>query len=498
MSTVRALSSILLPGACALLAACFGPAHVRSLPGAQLPLTPTPEAPFRAVAPEVKRERLMAVPEVHSSKLENGMSILVVERPDLPFATLIYASDAAHDGASLDTAGLASLVARTLVEAVHTPDGSVDRDPNLDGDTPSIGTNRLGTRIEVTATTDRVPAAIELLARVVRQPALDETALENARGAALRRLSDKSAKFRAIMNRLALLPLYGDRSWITQSPSRRKAAVSKLSAFAVRAFHARRYLPHRSALIVVGQVTAGGVTSLANAAFGSWRSPADVDAGQTIDDAPPAPAPLEQDGPLEIRGVKGLDGQARFTIALPCLGTSDPDDVVFDLIAELLGRGLNSRGMLTLRHAVGDSYYVVARCEERMKSGEFFIDFDVKAERAGDSLEGMLRELDRLRQSPPSDAETVMAKRSLLGYLAAGFVSNAGLARRVATSYLHRRQGDYLATLEDRIQAISPADVQRIAGKYLRRSATGIAVYGDPRILDAQLARFGRVIWMPE
>jgi predicted Zn-dependent peptidase len=58
---------------------------------------------------------------------------------------------------------------------------------------------------------------------------------------------------------------------------------------------------------------------------------------------------------------------------------------------------------------------------------------------------------------------------------------------------LHGMDESYLETFVEKVHAVTPAEVQRIAQTYLRLDELVIVAVGDRAVIDAQLKPFGEV-----
>src|SRR5262249_14878197 len=93
-----------------LLASCGGhaalsPAAVRAT---------TADDPLRQTPPPVPRTSLLPPWKLETAVLPNGMTIVVVERRELPLASITWASRAAHDDGSAAGEGLAAAAAKAV------------------------------------------------------------------------------------------------------------------------------------------------------------------------------------------------------------------------------------------------------------------------------------------------------------------------------------------------------------------------------------------------
>lgn len=460
------------------------------LPPPLPPLTPTPDAEFRANAPPPAAEPALRARDIRSTELENGMTTLVVEQPELPLVTLVYVNRAARDDGAPRNAGLAELTARMLNEGTRLENGEVLRQLRISGELPGWSVGSAGTAIAITTLASGAEKAAWLLARLVQHPVFEADSLERARVAQSQQLFSRSLGISSQLNELALEGLYGPDHPLALPFKTFGSNLRRFSGHQVRSFYSRQYGPRDSALIAVGAVQADAIFTLARRHFGAW-SPAQ---GQVPPEpAPPAVVP-RGDRKIQIGAIAADTSDASLVIALPCAGSSDPDALAFDLIAMLIGGLTVSHSAAALRHDTGISYGVHAACYHRRTAGELLIELSADVDRAGESLEKILTEIQRIKSSPVTLTELEAAKMRYLGQTAAAVSSTPGLAGALADLYLNALPLDHLATLERRVRAISAEQLQRAAARYFD-AQIGIAVYGPPRLLHDQLVSLGDVQW---
>jgi zinc protease len=451
-----------------------------------LPLTPTPDAPFRARPPAVETAE-PSVPLVHSSELDNGMTVIVVERPDLPLVSLEVVNRDAHDDNTRSERGLAAFTARLLNEGTLLENGEVWRHLRINGVLPWRGATPEATYVGITVPAAGVDQGVGILSALVRRPVFDEQALELAQVDMSNAIFDQAVHGEHELKDLALTALAGPDHPAVDAPLGSGENVVRFSAAAVKRFHDQHYAPEKAALVVVGAVDTAEAFELARRHFGAWPA--------RNRSAGPAPAALEYvQERAKIQGLYGWKDEAYFALALPCPAASDPEGVDADLLGMVLANLTLSRSRRTLRHDQGVTYGVHASCERHPGYGVFWIQFGVEPDQAGTALTAVLAEVARLRETPVSPSELARAKSRYLAGLAEELSTNRGAAGLLAHFYAQGLPLDELTRLVEGVQAASAENLQRTATLFFN-GRVGIAVGGLPRLLEPELARFGGGQW---
>ena len=82
--------------------------------------------------------------------------------------------------------------------------------------------------------------------------------------------------------------------------------------------------------------------------------------------------------------------------------------------------------------------------------------------------------------SPPSELDK--AKNYVALLLPRNFETTESLAGSLAQVFVYNLPADYYATFTDRVRAITPADAQRAAERYLQPDKFAVVVVGDLKV----------------
>jgi zinc protease len=106
-------------------------------------------------------------------------------------------------------------------------------------------------------------------------------------------------------------------------------------------------------------------------------------------------------------------------------------------------------------------------------------------EQASHAITKLLEMLEQLIAKPVDEAELNVSKRTFRARLERKLHSNYGLAQLAANAFAMGGTLTRLQSLSDRLAAVTPADVQRVARKYLRPRDVEIGVAGSVELLQA-------------
>lgn len=155
-----------------------------------------------------------------------------------------------------------------------------------------------------------------------------------------------------------------------------------------------------------------------------------------------------------------------------------PDFLGMQVVATALGGYFGSRLMHNLREEHGYTYGVVAAMVNFEREGYLAIATQVGTEVTDDALHQIYTEIERLRTETISDEELSLVKRIMIGEMMRILDGPFGIADVTIENILCGTDNSVIGENIRRIDAMTPADIQRLAQKYLPREELVTVVVG--------------------
>ncbi|MFN3521305.1 MAG: M16 family metallopeptidase [Phenylobacterium sp.] len=263
-----------------------------------------------------------------------------------------------------------------------------------------------------------------------------------------------------------LFALMTPRATYTTHPYRRPGigSIDELDAATiddVRGFHQAYYRPDNAALIVVGNFEQAELDAWVDKYFGPLERPAEPLRRVTAVEPPRTKAGVYTgygpNVPLPAVLITWLGPKA-----------ADPDAPALKVLDAILSGGKSSRLYNSLVYDQQIAAEVYSAADLPQQPGMFVVGAIMSAGQTVDAGEkALLAEVARLREAPPAAAELDEAKNELLAHDLRGRETIDG--RGFALGYALSVEGDAARAnteLAD-LQAVTAADVQRVAAKYL-------------------------------
>ena len=434
------------------------------------------QGPDRSVAPKPGPPPALKLPAIQKRTLSNGLPVWIVELHKVPVThvTLVVKGGAASD--PRDKFGIANLTAEMLDEGAGRRDALQIADAvDYLGASLSTSSSSDASYVDLQVPVARLADALPIMADVALRPTFPPDELKRVREDLLTSIveaqDDPETLVQFAFPRIVFGPQhrYGTMSFGT---------AKTLKAFTVadlKQFHAAHYVPSNSLVIVTGDVTPDAVIARLEPAFGTWRRPA-------------VPTPAVPAAPqLTARQIYIVDkpGAAQSQIRIGWIGVprSTADYFPLRVMNTILGESFTSRLNQNLREEHGYAYGATSRFDMRRSAGPFYAAAGVQTDKTSESLTEFFKELDGIRKPVPAE-EVEKAKNYLALLMPRNFETTGSLANSLAQMFVYDLPADYYAAYTQRIRAVTTADVQRVAEKYIQPDKFAVVVIGDRKVIE--------------
>jgi predicted Zn-dependent peptidase len=410
-------------------------------------------------------------------QLSNGLPVWLVELHEVPVAqvTLLVFSGAADDPPG--KFGVTSLMTAMLTEGAGSRSSLelADAIDFLGANLASASTfDASAVRLHVPVA--RLADALPIMADVALRPTFPAEELDRVRQQRLTTLLQARDDPATIAAQALARVLYGPTHRYGTATMGTADTIKAFTTSDLRAQHAARFRPSNSALLLVGDLVPDRVLRLLESSFGGWRM-----------ESPPAPAQLPAAVQPATREVYIIDkpGAPQSQIRIGGIGVprSTPDYFPIQVMNTVLGGAFTSRLNMNLRETHGYTYGAGSGFEMRASAGPFAAAASVQTDKTSESLTEFFKELTGILQAVPHD-ELTRAKNYLSLRFPAGFESTGDISRRLEDLLVYRLPESYFSTYVQRIEAVTTADVQRVARQQIQPSRFAVVVVGDRQVIE--------------
>jgi predicted Zn-dependent peptidase len=440
------------------------------------------EQPPRPGPPPVFR-----LPEKRDFTLPNGLAVTLARVGSLPRATVQLAVRIGSGDESAGETGLARFVAEMLVEGTKTRTAEeIAAQAARFGGSVAASVTADETVVGGTVLSEFTPEFVALVADVAANPAFPPKALERVRQDAIRQVTIARSVPQTLAQEQFLALTYPGHGY-----GRLLATPEQLRGYGaeeVRAFHAAVFAAGRAHLYVAGRFDPVTAEQAIRSAFGAFP------AGAPRELRPPTPASRRAVNLVDRPGAV----QSSIYVGLPALDPRSPDYLPLVVTNTILGGYFSSRMTANLREAKGYTYSPYSMLAVRAGGPGFWAQVaDVTTGVTGASLKEIFLEIDRLRSEPPSAKEVDAAQAYLAGQFLLQTSRREGLIERLRFVNLNRLPETWLAGYVQGIRAVTPAQVQEAARRWLDGARMTVVVVGDRKEIEPQVKPYGELVLAP-
>ncbi len=155
--------------------------------------------------------------------------------------------------------------------------------------------------------------------------------------------------------------------------------------------------------------------------------------------------------------------------------------------------GPNARLFNHLREQKGYTYGAGSAFSSGRYRGSWSASTDVRTEVTDPALTDLLDEIRQMRDVPVPAEELANTKRAIVAGFARSLESPSAILNNYIDSYVYKLPADYWDKYPDRIDAVTAADVQRVAKKYWGADRLQIVAVGDATKVAPTLSKLGTV-----
>ena len=116
-------------------------------------------------------------------------------------------------------------------------------------------------------------------------------------------------------------------------------------------------------------------------------------------------------------------------------------------------------------------------------AGPFTAAAGVQTDKTSESLKEFFNELNGILQTVPAD-ELTRAKNYVSLRFPSGFEATSDISRRLEEVLVYHLPEDYFSKYVPNIGAVTAADVQRVAQKYVQPARVVVLVVGDRKVIE--------------
>ncbi len=443
---------------------------------AQVPEWPAQRPPRPLPAKDVK------FPPYQVKTLPNGLQVIAVAHHEQPAVSLrlIFRVGGVQDPP--DKPGVATLAAALLDQGTTTRNAEKIAS-TIDSVGGAIGTGSGSdlTYINAVVLKDSLDLALEMVSDLARNPSFAPEEIERQRQQILSGLKvsyeDPDYLAGVVFDRL----VYGFHPY-GKPDSGTPQSIASITRDDLVSYHKKWFGPNNAILAIVGDVKPEEAFAGAERVFGNWPR---------VESTPAKPT--EPPPPTRRLVIIDRPGSVQTEIRVGNIGVprKHPDFLALDLATKILGGEGGNRLHRVLRSERGLTYGASADLHALKDSGDVVADTDTRSETTAEALRLIVDEMWRLQRQKVHPRELADAQAYLTGSFPLTIETPSAIALQVLNAVFYGLDLSELETFRERVNAVTPEDIQRVAQQYLHPDRLSIVLVGDASVFAKQLPAVG-------
>jgi zinc protease len=419
--------------------------------------------------------------------LANGMVIFLQEDHELP---LIRGSVQVRGGerdVPAGKAGLSNIYGQSWRTGGTESKTGDQLDDVLESRAARIETVGLedSTRISFDVLKGDLDTVFPIFVELLQKPSLRQEKIDLAKTQARTAISRRNDDPGQIRGRESAKLGYGANSPYGRVPE--YASIASITRDDLLAFHDRFVSPNNIILGVVGDFDSAAMEKKLRAAFDSWKR------------GNGAPATVPTAGTPAKPGVyfvaKDDVTQSNISVLHPAtLVRRDPDYYAAAVLNEILSGGFSGRLMSHIRSQAGLAYGVGGGIGAGWDRPMLFnVSMSTKSPSTIEAIGLVKKELADLQTTPFTADELSHAKDTILNAFVFTMDAKAKVLNQRMQLEFYGYPADYWQKYQHGIEAVTSADVERVAKKYVHPDQVALLVVGNEKDFDKPLSSVGSV-----
>tara|TARA_R110002049_G_scaffold44333_5_gene129965 strand:- start:16987 stop:18309 length:1323 start_codon:yes stop_codon:yes gene_type:complete len=413
---------------------------------------------------------LRAEVDIKSVTSPGGITAWLVEEHSIPFAALEIRF---RGGASLDAAGKRGAI--NLMTGL-LEEGAADMDARAfsratEELATSLGFDVSDDSLSISARflTENRDASVALLRAALLEPRFDPQAIERVRGQVLSIIQSDEKDPDDIAGRTFDRIAYGDHPY-GSSLNGTQDSVAALTRDDLLAAH--------KAVLARDRIYVGAVGDISPEELGALLDDLLGDLPAT---GAPMPPRVEVDIPGGVTVVDFATPQSVAVFGHGGMAQEDPDFFAATVLNQVLGGGsFESRLMNEVREKRGLTYGVYSYLVPRDLAETYMGSVSSANDRIAEAIAVIRDEWAKAATEGITQQELDDAKTYITGAYPLRFDGNAPIANILVGMQMLGLPIDYIATRNDKVEAVTLADVKRVAGELLDPDGLHFVVVGQP------------------
>ncbi|MDB4334768.1 insulinase family protein [bacterium] len=429
----------------------------------------------RSTAPKAGTATKIEIGEYKKFELKNGLKVILVENHKHPIVSYSISLDIdpVYEG---EFAGYTSATGKLLRSGTTTRKKSeLDKQIDFIGATLYTGSKSVYAKsLKKHSTT-----LLDLMSDVLYNPTFPEEELEKIKNQNLTGLKADKEDPDAISGNISTTLLYGKNTAYGEILT--ENTVENITIEKCKEYYDTYFRPNVAYLVIVGDITLKEAKKQAKKYFAAWESK----------EVPAHPFSIDNNdkGARYAMGNKDAAPQTVISVTYPINLKPGAQDILIAKVAnQVLGGGsFSARLLKNLREDKAWTYGAYSSISADEFSGKFKASSKVRTAVTDSAFVEITKEMMTMRTELVDAEDLQLVKNSMAGSFGRSLEDASTIARFALNIDKYNLPTDYYDTYLERLEAITPEDVQKAAIKYITPEKAIYLAVGDVATIEPMM-----------
>ena len=418
----------------------------------------------------------------------SGLTILHVERHNLPIVMVTLLIKASPLDESAGKAGIANLTAKMLTEGTLKKTAlEIKEEIEFIGANLDTSVNSDYTTVSLSVLKKDIEDGFDIFFDILLNPLFLENELKRKKELIKGSLRHKEEDSSFVANKAFTKEVFKDHPYGRLTAGSMET-IDNIRGDDILKFYQQHYLPGNAIISVVGDITSEELNFLMDKYLGQWKAKNRGQKSVSSGDPPRWEVRGQMEKKHKDKKVVIIDRditQANIVLGHSGISRDNPDYYAVSVANYILGGGgFASRLMQVIRDEMGLAYSIFSSFSVNKEPGQFKVEVQTENKSAGIVIKEILKQINKMTTVYVSDDELKNAKAYLTGSFPRRLETSRKIANFLAAVEFYNLGDDYSKKYSDYINEVTKEDVLRVAKKYLDTENYILVIVGKKELLD--------------
>lgn len=426
------------------------------------------------------------LPDFTSFKLQNGLTIYLMEQHDVPVISLsaIVPAGAIYD---FDKAGLASLTATALKHGTKSfTKNQIDEELDFIGaDVNTYASKEFAGLSSKFAAKDQ-EIVLHIIKELLLNPSFNNDEFEKEKSRLLVGLEQKKESPRSVIRDFSDKFLFGNHVYgnVTDGSI---ASVGKLTVADLKAFYKTNYSPNEAAISIVGDFSTNEMKKVLTKLFSGWEKSKEFSKNL-------ASEIITKPTANNVLLVNKEDAnETTFYIGSLGISRNNLDFVAIEVINTLFGGRFTSMLNDELRVNSGLTYGARSRFSAFKNGGSFYISTFTANKNTEAAIDKTLEVLNKLHENGIDEKSLTSAKNYVKGQFPPDYETTGQLAGLLTEMFIYNFDESFINNFEKTVDGLNLEKANNIIAKYFPKDNLQFVLVGKASEIKSIAEKYGKV-----